>query len=118
SLNAHGRVAVQKDKDQQKVWDEVAKQNAKNMVESSSGTFTANYSDAEAIDRLTPFIEQLLKPIDETGNVVGVIVAINGEVQSMDVFESTPLFRKLWPKLLKAYTLDATNMGSDDQIAK
>jgi hypothetical protein len=27
----------------------------------------------------------------------------------MDVFESTPLFRKLWPKLLKSYALDAVN---------
>src|SRR5437762_1591989 len=100
-LNAHGRLAVQKDKDQQKVWDEVAKQNAKNSVETASGTFTANYSEADSIDRLTPFLEELLKPIDETDNVVGVIVAVNGQVASMDVFASTPLFRKLWPKLLK-----------------
>jgi hypothetical protein len=109
SLNAHGRMAVQKDKDQARVWDEVAKQNAKNAVESITGTFTANYSSTESADRLAPFIERLLKPIDETTNVVGVIIAVNGEVKSIDLFESTPLFRKLWPKLLKSYTLDAVN---------
>jgi len=46
---------------------------------------------------------------------VGVIVAINGKADSMDVFQSTPLFQKLWPKLLKSYAFDATNATGDDQ---
>ena len=54
-------------------------------------------------------------PIAEGEKIVGVIVAINGKVQSMDVFESTPLFRKLWPKLLKSYALDAAN-AADPKI--
>ena len=45
---------------------------------------------------------------------VGVIVAVSGEMHSLDVFESTPLFQKLWPKLLKSYALDAANNASDD----
>jgi ARG and Rhodanese-Phosphatase-superfamily-associated Protein domain len=118
NLNAHGRVAVLKDKNQSKVWDEVAKQNTKNTVESTTGTFTSNYSNVESADRLVPFIEQLLKPIDETKNIVGVIVAVNGEVKSMDVFEATPLFRKLWPKLLKSYALDAASEQNGKETAK
>jgi hypothetical protein len=43
--------------------------------------------------------------------VVGVVVAINGKVESYDVFESTPLFKKLWPKLLKSAALDAANQA-------
>jgi hypothetical protein len=34
-------------------------------------------------------------------------VAINGKVESVDVFQSTPLFQKLWPKLLQSHSLDA-----------
>jgi hypothetical protein len=34
-------------------------------------------------------------------------------VESMDVFEATPLFKKLWPKLLKSYCLDAINADQD-----
>jgi hypothetical protein len=49
---------------------------------------------------------------------VGVIVAVNGKVESMDVFESTPLFRKLWPKLLKSYALDAANAAPAGDNAK
>jgi hypothetical protein len=118
NLNAQGRVAVQKDKNQAKVWDEVAKQNVKNTVESTSGTFTSNYSNPESADRLAPFIEQLLQPIDETKNIVGVIVAVNGEVKSMDVFEATPLFQKLWPKLLKSYALDAASDENAEEPPK
>jgi len=118
NLNAHGRVAVLKDKNQSKVWDEVARQNIKSTAESTTGTFISNYSNAESADRLAPFIEQLLKPIDETKNIVGVIVAVNGEVKSMDVFEATPLFRKLWPKLLKSYALDAASEENGKETSK
>jgi hypothetical protein len=38
-----------------------------------------------------------------------VLAAINGKIESVDVFESTPLFKKVWPKLLKSYALDAAN---------
>ena len=47
--------------------------------------------------------------------LVSMVVAINGKVHSMDVFESTPLFRKLWPTLLKSYALDAAN-AADPKI--
>jgi hypothetical protein len=33
------------------------------------------------------------------------------------VFQSTPLFQKLWPKLLKSYAFDATNAASDEKNA-
>ena len=50
--------------------------------------------------------------------VVGVVVAINGKVEAVDVFESTPLFQKLWPKLLKSYALDAVVQSDVRQPAR
>ena len=44
------------------------------------------------------------------------IVAVNGRFEQIDVFESTPLFNKLWPKLLKSYALDAANTNGDSQV--
>lgn len=113
SLNKAGRVAVQYGKNQSKVWDEVAKENGKGSVKSKSGAFTGNYAEEDAVKRLEPHLAKLQKPIAETENVVGVIVAVNGRPESIDVFESTPLFKKLWPKLVKSYALDAAN--SDDK---
>jgi hypothetical protein len=85
SLNMAARMAVQNGDGQGKVWEEVAKENAKGGVKAESGTFAGNYAEEEAIQRLKPFLRQLHKPIDETQNVVGVIVAVNGETASLDV---------------------------------
>lgn len=113
-LSKSGRLAVQAAKSQSEVWDTVAKENSKAGVSNSSGTFTGNYTDEDAVKRLNPYIDSLQSKVSDQEQVVGVIVAINGKPASMDVFESTPLFRKLWPKLLKSYALDAANEARGD----
>jgi hypothetical protein len=121
SLSKSTRLAVQSDKQQDKVWEEVAIDNAKSGVRSASGAFTGNYAEAEALQRLQPYMASLQTSIRDTQRVVGVIVAIDGKVESLDVFESTPLFRKLWPKLLKSYALDAANAAEqvdEEALAK
>ena len=40
-------------------------------------------------------------------DVIGYAVAVNGVVQSADVYASNALFEKVWPKLLKASAVDA-----------
>jgi hypothetical protein len=109
ALSKDARLAAQHAKNQGKVWDEVASANAKSGVKIQSGAFTGQYVEPEAAKRLDPYLQKLTKPIVEHRQVVGVVVAIDGKVESFDVFESTPLFRKLWPKLLKSYAVDAAN---------
>jgi hypothetical protein len=40
-------------------------------------------------------------------DVTGYVFAINGKVNSADVYSSNALFKKLWPKLLKANAVEA-----------
>ncbi|MCM3904676.1 MAG: hypothetical protein ND866_23510 [Pyrinomonadaceae bacterium] len=40
-------------------------------------------------------------------DVIGYVFAINGAVNSADVYASSALFKKLWPKLLKANAIEA-----------
>jgi hypothetical protein len=40
-------------------------------------------------------------------DVLGYVFAINGKVNSADVYGSSALFKKLWPKLLKANAVEA-----------
>lgn len=115
-LTKDARLAVQSAKNQSKVWEEVARQNAAAGVEIDTGAFTANYTAPDAAARFQPYRENLLAPVEETENVVGVVVAINGEVDSLDIFESTPLFARLWPKLLMSYALDAATR-SEESVA-
>ena len=113
NVNKTARFAVQHDKDQQKVWDKVAEVNAKNSVKAQSGDFAGNYVEKEAVERLEPYLKALNQRVAGSANVVGVAVAIDGKMDTVDVFESTPLFRQLWPKLLKSYALDAVNAAED-----
>jgi hypothetical protein len=109
SLSKKARLAVQAGEGQGMVWSEVAGQNARSGVLFETGTFTGNYVDERSLQQLEPYLKSLEQPIGSQSQVVGVVVAINGKTESLDVFESTPLFRKLWPKLLKSYALDAVS---------
>src|SRR5205085_1705669 len=79
SLSKAARIAVQGGEGQGKVWDEVATENAKSGVGGQTGTFSGNYADGASAERLTPYIDELKTPIEQTPNIVGVIVAVNGE---------------------------------------
>ena len=111
-LTKKARLVAQGDKDQSKVWDEVAVANNAATSQIDSGSFTINYVNEENIKRFAAFVESLQDKVANQENVVGVIVAVNGKIDGVDVFESTPLFKKLWPKLLKSYALEAANQSS------
>jgi len=48
-----------------------------------------------------------LSNIASDSDVTGYVFAINGKVNSADVYSSNALFKKLWPKLLKANAVEA-----------
>ncbi|HBB87187.1 MAG TPA: hypothetical protein DC047_06195 [Blastocatellia bacterium] len=53
------------------------------------------------------YIKALANIVNRNDDVIGYVFAINGNVNSADVYSSNALFRKLWPKLLKANTVEA-----------
>jgi hypothetical protein len=44
-------------------------------------------------------------------NAVGVVVAVNGEILWADIFASTELLEKYWPKLVRSYAAEAMAQG-------
>jgi hypothetical protein len=58
----------------------------------------------EAIDTFVKKLEAT--PAKET-DVIGYAVAINGKVNNADVYANADLFKKLWPKLLRASAIEA-----------
>jgi hypothetical protein len=118
SLNKKGRMAVQEGKGQGEVWDKVSETNAASGISSRSSAFTANYTSREMTEKLQAYIKELQTPVGDRKQIVGVILAINGKAEAVDIFQSTPLFKKLWPKLLKSYTLDAIAQAQDKSADK
>lgn len=118
SLNKSGRIAVQDGKGQQAVWSRVDEANSSSGVASQSGAFTANYTSPEMEKQLRDYLQTLQKPVADQHHVVGAIVAVNGKIEAVDVFQSTPLFQKLWPKLLKSHALDAAMVSRKPEAEK
>jgi hypothetical protein len=62
-------------------------------------------------------VDAVAKPIEENyqslirqlrdRNAVGVVVAVNGRIIWADVFASTELLAKYWPKLVRSYASEA-----------
>jgi hypothetical protein len=53
------------------------------------------------------YIKALSNIANGRGDVIGYVFAINGKVNSADIYGSNVLFKKLWPKLLKANAMEA-----------
>ncbi len=53
------------------------------------------------------YIKALSGITNGQNDVIGYAFAINGKVNSADVYASSDLFKKLWPKLLKASAIEA-----------
>lgn len=98
---------------QSKVWAEVRDQNAELSAETATDTFQAGYNSERYLKAQSEFMDKFRDlPSMHGGTVAGVVIAIGGKVTSADIFANPELFRKLWPKVLKAAIMDAVS-GED-----
>ncbi|MGA8620241.1 MAG: DUF6569 family protein [Candidatus Sulfotelmatobacter sp.] len=120
------RAKAMADKDQNQVWDEVRKQQSSMAVEVAAASPQASTSEIrstssyarvmenkdvkEKVDEVAKPIEQnyksLIKQLRDR-KAVGVVVAVNGRIIWSDVFASTELLEKYWPKLVRSYASEA-----------
>ena len=63
--------------------------------------------NAKVQETANGYTKQLERIVKSGTNVIGYLFAINGKVNSADVYASNALFLKLWPKLLKASAIEA-----------
>jgi hypothetical protein len=58
-------------------------------------------------DTANDYIKKLSSIINGKRDVIGFVFAINGQINSADVYSSNALFAKLWPKMLEASAIEA-----------
>jgi len=75
----------------------------KHQVDSVAGPIQRNYQS---------LIQQL-----RDQNAVGVVVAVNGQIVWADIFASTNLLEKYWPKLVRSYAAEAVVTRTKDRTA-
>jgi ARG/rhodanese/phosphatase superfamily protein len=100
---------------QQAVWENVSvaqEKLGKNLGGSvsaplSMSSFELSVEDPKVKATTAAYINALNGVIRNHADVIGYAFAINGHVNSADVYASHALFVKLWPKLLKASAVEA-----------
>ncbi|HZY88896.1 MAG TPA: DUF6569 family protein, partial [Gemmataceae bacterium] len=53
------------------------------------------------------YVKKLTPAVADQKDVIGYAFAVNGQLNSADVYASSGLFKKLWPKLVKASAVEA-----------
>jgi hypothetical protein len=64
------------------------------------------------------YINKLSSIIEGKNDVIGFAFAINGQINSADVYSSHALFKKLWPKLLESSAVEALGELEKDKTYK
>jgi len=122
------RAKAMADKDQNQVWAEVRKQQQSISEEvavsapSAAGALTSTTSYARVMENkdVKEKVDEVAKPIEQNyqsliqqlrdRKAVGVVVAVNGRIIWSDIFASTELLEKYWPKLVRSYASEAVVM--------
>jgi hypothetical protein len=117
---AHGRLrGMASFASQQDVWNEVASKNEKLATKSDTDTYR---KIAQQQGNKDSKIEQNAKKVDDAigklpddvrGKVVGFAVSVNGQVATVDMFNSHALFQKLESKLVRSYITEAIDVKTD-----
>jgi hypothetical protein len=127
------RAKAMADKDQQKVWDEVKKQRegmAYSVEAAASPAVAAEIANMSSYAKLNENgavvkqVEAVAKPIEQNyhslirqlhdRNAVGVVVAVSGRIIWADMFASSDLLEKYWPKLVRSYASEAVVTRAKD----
>ena len=120
------RARAMADKNQQEVWDEVSKQKAAmtaGVAPSAPAASRAeimgvtSYAKVNENEDVRKYVDSVAKPMEQSyqslihqlrdRNAVGVVVAVNGRIIWADIFASTDLLSKYWPKLVRSYASEA-----------
>lgn len=116
------RAQAMASKNQEMVWSEVRKAQA-GMAQSLSAPAAAEVRDTSSYarvmqnDEVREKVDSVAAPMEKEyrsliqqlrdRNAVGVVVAVNGRIIWSDVFASTELLEKYWPKLVRSYAAEA-----------
>jgi hypothetical protein len=119
------KLAAKSDNSQDAVWQNVSlaqeklSRNVGGDVSSpvSSSSLELSIENSKVKETSAAYINSLAGILRNKPDVIGYVFAINGKVNSADVYASRALFVKLWPKLIKASAVEAIaelNQNADE----
>jgi hypothetical protein len=109
------KLAANGARSQQEVWAKVSEAQdrlAKNVgapvaSRTSSSSLQLSLENGKVTATADEYVRRLSALINGKSDVIGYAFAINGKINSADVYVSNALFKKLWSKMLKAAAVEA-----------
>ncbi len=108
---------------QQQVWARVKKMQdglSSNLgtpvqAAASQSSLQLSLENEKLRDAQDAYLKVLLNAGERDADVLGYVFAVNGKLNSAEIYPSNGLFRKMWPKLLKASITEAIGQKNADK---
>jgi hypothetical protein len=109
------KLAANGDRSQQEVWAKVSEAQDKLSKNLGGAVASANsrsslqlsLENSKVTATADEYVRKLSNLIEGRSDVIGYAFAVNGKINSADVYVSNALFKKLWPRMLKAAAIEA-----------
>jgi len=103
---------------QSRIWEEVQAQNDKLDVAAGTGAYQAAFEKKENQDAIAVIERKIAADLRLGEETVGVVIGLGGRIVSADVFANPLLFKKEWPKILRASALSSLHSGKPGQLGQ
>ncbi len=118
------KIASNASRSQQEVWNKVSEAQASlgrnvggSVNGSSASSLQLSLEDKKVVANVDEYVKQLGHIVDGKSDVIGYAFSVNGQINSADIYISNGLFKKLWPKMLKASATEAVAASRGIRLA-
>lgn len=119
------KIAANSTRSQQDVWAKVSEAQA-NLSKNVGGEVASGASrtslqlsleDKKVMANIDEYVKHFADIANGKSDVIGYAFAINGKINSADVYVNNALFKKLWDKNLKATATEAVSLSREVRLA-
>jgi hypothetical protein len=119
------KIAANGARSQQEVWSQVSEAQAKlsknvgGSVASgdSRSSLQLSLENKRVVATIDEYVQKLSGIVNGKSDVIGYAFAINGRINSADIYVSNALFKKVWAKMLKASATEAVTEANGVRLA-
>jgi len=120
------KLAANDTRSQQEVWSKVAEAQ-KRLSDNVGGSVASETSrtslqltleNGKVAENTAEYVRALSNAVAGKSDVIGYAFAVNGQLNSADIYVSNALFKKLWPRMLKAAAVEAVSHSRGVRLAE
>ena len=97
--------------DQHEVWNLIAEKAARLETRSDTSAMAAMY------DTLGSTLDEFVSAFPALERQIGAVFIVNGRVAGLELFDAESTWRKLFPKVIRSYALDAIDRARETSVA-